>query len=149
MLSHQNSSRRKLLLCIPTRPRISSMSWIIERKKSLSGIKIQGIDGALDSLQLSAVCGPVHMSIRVVKPACCFQVSSPVIPQVLGYWGRSMKNSLTRPLQAYSSLKSICVKIPHWKYKCKYWSRLNGCVCYLWVQYWNRYVKRVNLLVSL
>ena len=47
-------------------------------KKSLSGIKIQGIDGAIDTLQLSIVSSPVHMSTGVVKPACCFQVSSPV-----------------------------------------------------------------------
>lgn len=54
-------------------------------KKSLSGIKTQGIDGAIDPLQLSIVSSPVHMSIRMVTLACCFQVSSPASPQILSW----------------------------------------------------------------
>lgn len=44
----------------------------------------------MDTLQLSIVSSPVHMSIRVVKPACCFQVSSPVRLQLFSYWGGSI-----------------------------------------------------------
>ena len=44
----------------PLSIRISSTSWSMERKKSLSGIKIQPIDGAADSVQ-RFVSSPVHM----------------------------------------------------------------------------------------
>lgn len=82
-LSHQNSSHHKLLLCIPARPPDQLHELNYRAKKSLSGIKIQGIDGAIDTLQPPIVSSPVHMSIGVVKSACCFQVSSPAAPQVI------------------------------------------------------------------
>lgn len=44
-------------------------------------MKTQGIDGAIDTVQLSIVSSPVHMSIGVVKPAWGFQVSSPASRQ--------------------------------------------------------------------
>lgn len=71
------------LLCIPTGPgsRLHELNY--RAKKSLSGIEIQEIDGAMETLKLPVVFGPVHMSIGVVKPACCFQVSSPVSGQLL------------------------------------------------------------------
>lgn len=47
-------------------------------------MKIQEIDGAVDTQQLSVVSTSVRRSIRVVKPACCFQVSFPVGQQLLG-----------------------------------------------------------------
>lgn len=72
-----------LPLCVPARPKNQLHELNYRAKKSLSGIKIQGIDGAMGSLQLSIVSSPVHRSIRVLKPAYCFQVSSQVSPHSL------------------------------------------------------------------
>lgn len=80
-----------MLCCLLETPSYSAVSLLdtasgrelnYRAKKSLSGIKIQRIDGATDTQQLPIVLAPVHMSTSVVKPACCFQVSSPVSPQL-------------------------------------------------------------------
>lgn len=89
--SRQNCSHHKLLPCIPARPWDQLHELNYRAKKSLSGIKIQGIDGAIDTLPLSIVSSPVHSSIEVVKPAGCFQVNSPPAgPQLFSRWGGSM-----------------------------------------------------------
>ncbi|KAM7407346.1 hypothetical protein PAMA_003190 [Pampus argenteus] len=67
------TSHLKLLSLYPCKARDQHHELNYRAKKSLSGIKIQGIDGAIDTLQLSIVSSSVNMSIRVVKPACCFQ----------------------------------------------------------------------------
>lgn len=62
-MPHRNSSHHKLLLLYPCKAWDQLHELNYRAKKSLSGIKIQGIDGAMDTVQLSIVSSPVNMSI--------------------------------------------------------------------------------------